>query len=413
MDELDALRQVRTNLAQEENPDHIALRTGWRPDGTGPVPRRAPRRRFGLKLPLAGAAAVTAVAAGAVAVVSLPSDDRAPAPGRADAGTDLRVLDRGDVLLVAADNAQKATAQGRYWLTQRVSADVFTIGKRRADHYKVEYRQRYRSWVGVDGYNAVAHDDLPGRPVTPQDEARWRAAGSPARLDGVPSAEGPIVLFMPGSRFSKTPPWPGPDKVWNFHGLTLQQVKALPTEPKALENVLLGLKGDWRVAGRGDGKDEPMRALRGAERVRALSETAGELLSNAPAPPKVRAAAFRMMAALPGVKAEGRGTDPLGRPGAVVTLPVDSINELGLYTVNKQLGTYRRQWVIDPARGLLLAIRNVVATPPHGSRKMPPGDDGKPRKLTVADMPDRFHKRGEVASYEVFEKTEWTNAKPH
>ncbi|GAA4053727.1 hypothetical protein HNP84_006809 [Thermocatellispora tengchongensis] len=33
---------------------------------------------------------------------------------------------------------------------------------------------------------------------------------------------------------------------------------------------------------------------------------AGTLLSQAPAPPRVRAAAFRMLATLPGVKAEGR-----------------------------------------------------------------------------------------------------------
>lgn len=30
MDELDALRQVRTTLAREENPDRLALRINWR-----------------------------------------------------------------------------------------------------------------------------------------------------------------------------------------------------------------------------------------------------------------------------------------------------------------------------------------------------------------------------------------------
>ncbi|WP_067485749.1 CU044_5270 family protein [Actinomadura hibisca] len=413
MDELDALRQVRTTLAQEEHPDHIALRTGWRP-GDDAAPRRAPgrapnRRRFAL----AGVAAATAVAAGAVAVVALPSDGRAPAPSRSDAGADLRILDRGDVLLVAADNAQKATAQGKYWLTQRVTGNVFAIGKRRADHYKVESRMRYRTWVGVDGYNATAHDELPGRPVTARDEARWRAAGSPTALNNVPDGLGRIVLFMPGSTFGRTPPWGGRDRDWTFHGLSLKQVGALPTDPKALENVLLGLKGDWRAAAPSDGRDAPIRALRTAERVRALSEAAGELLSYAPAPPKVRAAAFRMMAGLPGIKVEGRGADPLGRPGSVITLPVTSTVPLGFTTANQQLGTYRRQWIVDPSRGLLLAIRNVVAVPPHGSRKMPRGDDGRPRRVTVADTPDRFHKPGEVASYEVFEKTEWTNAKPY
>ncbi|MFC6879189.1 MULTISPECIES: hypothetical protein [Actinomadura] len=85
---------------------------------------------------------------------------------------------------------------------------------------------------------------------------------------------------------------------------------------------------------------------------------------------------------------------------------------LGLFTVPKQLGTYRRQWIVDPANGTLLAIRDLVAKPPHGSRPLPPGDNGRPRSLKAANMPDRFHRPGELASYEVFEVSEWTNAEP-
>jgi len=62
---------------------------------------------------------------------------------------------------------------------------------------------------------------------------------------------------------------------------------------------------------------------------------------------------------------------------------------LGLYTAPKQLGTYCRQWIINPGNGTLLAMRDVVATPPHGSRNLPPGADGKPRRLTVGSQPDR------------------------
>jgi hypothetical protein len=119
-----------------------------------------------------------------------------------------------------------------------------------------------------------------------------------------------------------------------------------------------------------------------------------------------------MLAGLPGVKAGGTATDPMGRTGSVVSMPLANTMPLGLYTASKQLGTYQRQWIIDPASGRLLAIRDLVARPPHGSRPLPPGDDGKPRRLTVADMPDRFLKTGEVASYQVFAVTEWTNTPP-
>ena len=196
-----------------------------------------------------------------------------------------------------------------------------------------------------------------------------------------------------------------------YYGLTAQQIAKLPTQPKALENALLNLEGNWHAYS-STAETEPIRALRGQQRVRALSDVAATLLSTAPAPPAVRAAAFRMLAAQPGVQAEGRGSDPLGRTGTVISLPLHTTVPLGLFTAPKQLGTYRRQWIINPGTGTLLAIQDLVATPPRGSRKLPAGDDGKPRSLKAQNMPDRFHRPGELASYQVFEVTEWTNAQP-
>ncbi|GAA4053736.1 hypothetical protein GCM10022214_00340 [Actinomadura miaoliensis] len=65
----------------------------------------------------------------------------------------------------------------------------------------------------------------------------------------------------------------------------------------------------------------------------------------------------------------------MGRTGRVISLALATTVPLGLYTAPKQLGTYQRQWIIDPVGGRLLAIRDLVATPPHGSRARPPGDD--------------------------------------
>jgi hypothetical protein len=92
-----------------------------------------------------------------------------------------------------------------------------------------------------------------------------------------------------------------------------------------------------------------------------------------------------------------------------VSLPLDTTTPLGLYTAPKQLGTYRRQFIVDPAGGSLLAIRDLVATPPHGGLKLPPGDRGEPRSLKAGDMPDRFHRPGELAAYQAFEIAEWTD----
>jgi hypothetical protein len=254
-------------------------------------------------------------------------------------------------------------------------------------------------------------DEL-SHPVAAEDMIKWRRAGSPEMVE-VPNPDGTGVVTRVEMSEQGSPSPAAHTDVGrpfdsDFFGLTAQQVTKLPADTGALENALLDLKDNWHALSSTPEK-EPIRSLRGAERTRALSEVAATLLSKAPTPPRVRAAAFRMLAGLPGVKAGGTAADPMGRTGSVISMPLATTMPLGLYTAPKQLGTYQRQWIIDPASGRLLAIRDVVARPPHGSRPLPPGDDGKPRRLTVADMPDRFLKTGEVASYQVFAVAEWTN----
>ncbi|MEV5749592.1 CU044_5270 family protein [Actinoallomurus sp. NPDC052308] len=403
MDEIDALRQMRPALAQEENPDRLALRTNWR---SAPAPRSRARRR--LAVPLLGVAAAGTVAAGSVAVLSGHSDPRPP--GRS---IPLRTGGDGNVLLAAATSAEKAAPSREYWHTRRIDGTIFAVGRTRAAHYKIESRQQYDSWIGRDGKELRNYTDLPARPWTAQDKAKWQRAGSPMTVN-VPSGEPGVMgtLFL-NTKSPVGAPHPRPmkgDEVRRFYGMTSAQIAKLPAEPKALEKTLLGLRGNWHAYSSTAGK-EPLGALRGEERVRALSDVAGDLLADAPTPPKVRAAAFRMLATLPGVQAGGRTTDPLGRTGTVISLPVETTVPLGIYTAPKQLGTYQRQWIIDPGTGTLLAMRDVVATPPHGSRRLPPGDDGRPRALRVQDMPDRFHRPGEVSSYEVYAVAEWTNSR--
>lgn len=395
MDELDALRQMRTGLAQEENPHRLAMRTDWR-NGA----RQRPRRGF--TMPLLAVGAATAVAAGAVGVIALrPGAEPAPGPS---------TVVPGNALLVAATNAQKAPA-GRYWHTKTVMGDVYAVGKSAENHYKVDSRQGNESWTDLNGLRHMTHIEMADVPLTARDRQKWQAAGSPQWVS-VPNPEGgssPVRLDMSGRTAGRSP-WPA--SVETFYGMTPRQIARLPTRPDALQKALLGLKGHWHAVSSDGEKEEPIRALRGRERVRALSDVAGTLLSTAPAPPAVRAAVFRMLAGLPGVKVEGTATDPLGRRGTAVTLPLKTTTPLGLYTAPKQLGTYRRQFIVDPATGSLLAVRDLVATPPRGSRPLPPGDDGRPRALRADQMPDRFHRPGELAAYQAFEVTEWTDADP-
>jgi hypothetical protein len=403
MDEINALRQMRTALAQEEHPDRLALRTSWRPD---PTPRR---RRRGLTIPLVGVAATAAAAVTAIAVLVPGGSGDSVVPGQSG-----KTIAVGNVLLAAASSAEKAPA-GRYWHTETVFGKTFGVGKSAANSYEVDARQRSITWIGQDGKGAVWNADELAHPVAAKDMIKWRQAGSPKRIqapheDGIGTSAQLEVSTQASVSPRTGPAHPAED---SYFGLAAGQIAKLPTDAEALKNTVLNLKGNWRaITPDSAPTNQPMRNLRGAERTRALSEVASTLLSKAPAPPRVRAAAFRMLATLPGVKVEGTATDPMGRTGGVVSMPLATTLPLGLYTAPKQLGTYERQWIIDPAGGRLLAIRDLVATPPHGSRTLPPGDDGKPRRLTVADMPERFLKKGEVAEYQVFAVTEWTNKTP-
>jgi hypothetical protein len=314
------------------------------------------------------------------------------------------------VLLVAATNAEKAPL-GAYWHTRSVSGEIFAVGKSAKDFYKVDSRQGDETWTGRDGRGRMVHLDPVDVPLTAQDAQKWRAAGAPgmARVPDPEGAVGSVFLDM-GTGSGPAGPFPvSPGDL--AYGLTPARLAQLPTDPKALGDALLNLRGDWHAYSAKPEK-EPIRSLRGQERVRALSDVTTALLSTAPAPPKVRGAAFRMLAAQPGVRAGGRTTDPLGRAGTVISLPLKTTVPLGLYTAPKQLGTYTRQLIVDPARGTLLAVRDLVATPPKGSRPLPPGDDGKPRSLEAKNMPDRFSRPGDLASYKAFEVTQWTDQAP-
>ncbi|MFI9560285.1 CU044_5270 family protein [Nonomuraea endophytica] len=392
MDELDALRQMRTALTREESSNRLALRANWRA-----TPSRRSRRGF--RVPMVSMMATATLAAVTLAAISLTSGrDQSVRPGGPHTPA--------NALLVAAANVRTGPT-GTYWHTTVITGKIYAVGQNARDHYKFEARMQYDDWTDQNGRACGTIQNLPARPWTAGDRRKWQNAGAPTKVR-VPTQDGPGVLFLESPKKEQPCRENGERR---FFGMTPRQLAALPTEPKQLENALLDLTGNWEAYAPKVTR-QPMRALQGEKRVRALSDVAGTLLARAPAPPAVRAAAFRMLATLPGVKIEGTTTDPLGRTGVMVSLPLETTIPLGLSTAPRRLGTYRRQWIINADNGTLLAMRDLVATPPRGSLDLPPGDDGKPRRLTVGSQPDRFHKPGEVSEYETYKVVEWTDTAP-
>lgn len=124
--------------------------------------------------------------------------------------------------------------------------------------------------------------------TTPNGRAHWQAAGSPRLAPTV--TRGPVELAPPG-QFSFAP---------QGSTLTYQQARALPSTPQALTAQL---RGDLQPYA---GADPPSALI-----LRQL----GYLIANAPLTTATRAAAWRALAALPGLHLCGPGTDLAGRHG--------------------------------------------------------------------------------------------------
>jgi hypothetical protein len=129
--------------------------------------------------------------------------------------------------------------------------------------------------------------------------------------------------------------------------LSAQQIAALPTDPTALRRVLA----------RGVGPRETVD-----ERNYAVFAAAGRLLFELPSPPKLRGAALRVLAALPGTQIRNGVKDPIGRVGTEISLTTDLSKPSSEQTFLFRGGA---TYIIDPATGRLLS--STVGGPKPGS----------------------------------------------
>jgi hypothetical protein len=118
---------------------------------------------------------------------------------------------------------------------------------------------------------------------------------------------------------------------------SFEDLRNLPTDPIALRALAL-------QHALSDGRDGPLKADN-AQVLQAFA--AGKLISlltEAPVPPKVRAAAFRALAGMPVVRSEGKAADGRSRPGVAFSIvaPYDS-------------GPTATRLIIDPATSQVLS----------------------------------------------------------
>ncbi|WP_033325684.1 CU044_5270 family protein [Streptomyces yerevanensis] len=331
---------------------------------------RVPGRLRGGIRPLGTVVALTAVAASAVVVSTLDRDPFGVSPGAppqtsstaaepgssaSDGQGDVRVDGRLELLSVAK-KAETPTAEGTYWQTTTRSEDVnvvgaaggkgqlFAVRDTSTAQWSVGVRPGTRSLM-VSGLDAVI------APRTKEDEARWRAAGSPETMEAEVTGNeaGGTLGYTMGTRPPMVMRTDADDKIYALgpHNVSYQDLRELPSDSGELRRQLEKLHG------------EDSGAEAGVGRTAYVLRQAANLITM-PVKPAVRAAAYRVMAEMPGVRGLGSVSDPLGRKGAGFTFPGTS---------RTPLGSVEQRLVVDPSTGAMLSEQLVLVEPSAKAQK--------------------------------------------
>jgi hypothetical protein len=299
--------------------------------------RRVPRRLF----VLAGTAGAAAVVA---ALVAVPSGS--PRHGTAPIRT-APPLDARSFLLASADISEKTpvTGHGGYWYSQIRSVERArrpAKGIRRGSSANGAPRSGpffpFRAYVSITWENWDPYQQ--GRPsrmvdrdistgfATPADKAAWQRAGSPSLTDMKP--------FSADSRYNEPYLELGPK------GTKMADLPKLPHTAAGLERLIR--------ADRERRQGQLRRLHAGPQEPPYLQDVydAGIGIITSPTTPKVRAAAYRMLAAQHGIRSLGNVRDALGRPGVALAVPFQRARLMTLRKGEEHL-------IIDPATAKVLA----------------------------------------------------------
>ncbi|MEU5876006.1 CU044_5270 family protein [Spirillospora sp. NPDC047279] len=296
------------------------------------------------------------------------------------------------ILLAAAENLDKTPSKGAYWYTRQIVGDqVRPIG---AD-YVIERGTEIQNWIPVSPkeYHWIVMRETGAKPATSADQTAWRRAGSPDRWqvtasDALGVSGKPIPVDVITEKIKSVPvpaaagePFAMPASLrpgWTGFvpgaKLTPAVLRGLPTDQADLKSRILGWLSSAGI------KDADQRNER-------LFNIGSNLLAADPAPPKVRAAAYQMLAGLPGMRSLGTVTDRLGRTGRAVAVRRDDGPD----------GPRREErLIIDPVTGRLLATEEIVLRP----------DDVHVASRSAPQRP------GQVVRFSVMLDARWTDEAP-
>lgn len=335
-----------SQVRQEELASFMSLPRGTRRDRAAARTRRVP---YPL---LSGLALATATAVAAVVITGTASEQPGPAPS-ATLGSGSQVL-----LAAASHVEQRPAGSGKYWYVEEEFADRCKVpGKT----YSIDVRGEQRWWTATVGNKYWSQSlDTGARPSTKADEAAWKADGSPRSWDLGNDAD-EIYTYAGKGEFDHDAPGGSADSV-PMGEVPLRLLPTLPTDAKALRKRLFELVDEHY--------NGPKRILD-----RIVVEDAVQLATTLPSTPALRAAAYRLLAAEPGVRSLGDVKDHTGRTGYAVALTAEHAPGIEL------------RLIFDKSTG------------------MPLGEE------TVATRSGDGRKKGDLLNYTTF-TMKWTNEAP-
>lgn len=330
----DALDPTRLDPSARQRQDLTELMSAHRSER----PARSTRRR--VLVPAVGLAAAAAVAVGAVAV----------GVGQ-NRGTQTAANPDGHLMLLTmAESVQNQATSGNYWQYQTQTQNLSLI--RPSDTSTLPYvvaETAQNDWsIGVKpGEQSLMVSNLNDRrgPWTAEDTHRWMMAGSPVTVladDGVGtrSLDSLVVKIGGGQPVVNRTNYGGKIAAVGPDNVNYDYLHSLPSDQARLAQMFADLYGKVRGTGPNDQANWMFNQVSG--------------LITLPVSSGVRAAAYRVLADLPGIRSLGTVTDPLGRTGVAVALPPLMIGDLG---------QEQQQLVVDPATNTILSQQTVLVAP--------------------------------------------------
>ncbi|WP_141577739.1 CU044_5270 family protein [Actinomadura sp. WMMA1423] len=358
MNEIDLVRRLLDQPRPTDQKTAAALAQVERDIAGGDGPRRSRGLAAASKRLRIGGSGLTVVAAAAAAAVAVSVGGMLPEAGPRHSTTP--PPDARTVLLAAAHSAdrQEDTMRG-YWHDTSVSRLYYRLHAPTGD-YTVVWTRRSEGWTpsSPTGRGCGRMQDLGTRPAAPADRAAWRRAGSPGAFEIPVDGKGRVPMrreLAAGPPATTCQPLPPGGAIFSLgENITMRGLRALPADPDRLRLLLLKSFGS-------PGADtEPLTRKKTGDSW--MFSVARDIILYMPVTPRVRAAAFRMIADLPTVRTIGTVRDAEGRRGTAVAIDEDTPD-----------GVLEHRLIIDQASGTALAYERLALEPAGRNAGRAPG----------------------------------------